>query len=686
VNTNSPFERNSDLIPNNERTTLYLEGAFDVGGGIEAYGELLMNRRETSTNGFRQVWTYLYSYNYSCRFTQYAETGAICYEGGDPFSAGWQGLAGLSPTVTTDHADSQQTVDYARVVAGLRGEFQGWLGPLNWDFYYQGSRSDGSYTDDRLLADAVYSSEGRSDSLRGPGAADDGTLARGIIAPNSIPRPTASCVGYVTPISNRACIDVDWMSAALNNGQGFTAAEEAFLYDRETGETEYTQHYYEASITGDIFTLPAGNVGAAFGIVHREDEILDTPGELTLAGNAWNSSASGITRGSDTTQEVFGELAIPILRGSSFAESLEATISGRYTDVESSGTASTYKVGLAWQITSEWLLRATQGTSFRAPALFELYLAGESSFPSQRAIDPCIGWGQALTDGDIPQRVADNCAADGIPDDYTGAGASATSFRSGGAGLLEPETSEARVLGIVWTPRFADLQVALDYFEIEVEDEVATLGAAQIVYGCYNSASFPTDPLCTLFTRSPINLIDEVYNSFLNINSQVNRGIDLTVRYGHDFSFGNFTTQAQFTYQLEDETSLFSGTTTDPNGSSGDPMFVGSIDFSLERGDWTAFWRAQLIGETDDSNFSSGGTLLTRYDIEGEFTTYHSASLSREFDNFSLLLGVANIFDQEPPSVTTLGAATQSAVGPSLLASQYDYIGRRAFLRVTADF
>mgnify|MGYP000712387472 CR=1 FL=1 len=61
--------------------------------------------------------------------------------------------------------------------------------------------------------------------------------------------------------------------------------------------------------------------------------------------------------------------------------------------VDSYGDDTTYKVGLNWQITDSWRFRATQGTSFRTPALYELYLADQTSFIGQRFIDPCINWG-----------------------------------------------------------------------------------------------------------------------------------------------------------------------------------------------------------------------------------------------------------------------------------------------------
>ena len=54
----------------------------------------------------------------------------------------------------------------------------------------------------------------------------------------------------------------------------------------------------------------------------------------------------------------------------------------------------------------------------------------------------------------------------------TGGTITATVISGGGFGVLEAETSESNTIGIVWTPGFANLSVSLDYFDIQVDDQV----------------------------------------------------------------------------------------------------------------------------------------------------------------------------------------------------------------------
>jgi len=647
-NANHPFLQEATLIPEVERGTVFVQGSYDITPDIEAYGELLLNRRVSKTNNYRQFWTYLNTSDH------YYNGTTMVPGAGDPFSVGFTGAAILSPTAITDHFDSKQEVNYGRFVGGVRGSFGGFASGWEWDIFAQLSRSDGDYTQDVILADGV----------------DDSAFRRG------------SCVGTTLP-SGRPCQDINWLTGDFMAGR-FTDAERAYLFDVDKGNTVYTQKALEGVVTGNLWKLPAGPIGAAFGFQYRTDEIEDTPGEITLSGNSWGLSAAGITAGDDTATEFFGELQIPVVKGLPGIEDLSITASSRWTDVDSYGDNTTYKLGLNWQITPGWRIRATQGTSFRAPALFELYLADQTSFLNQRTVDICINWAAALADGRIPQRIADNCAADGIAPDHSGNGAGAEVVTGGGKGLLEAETSEAKTIGLIWTPDFIDLSVALDYFEIEISDEVTQLGASNIVAQCYNSASFPTDPLCNLFQRNASNLITDIRDSFINIASQVNRGIDLTISYNHEFDFGRFSFNSQFSWQLEDVTALFEGVTVDTNGDIGDPDFVGNLNFRFDRADWTVNWAVDMIGKSSEAeDIGDGGGA---YKVHNEFTAYHSLSLRKKMDDWTFLGGVANLFDEAPPAVTTLALGQYNTVGTSILGSQYDYFGRRLFLSVQKKF
>ena len=663
TNQDHPFQDAASLIPKVERTTFYTDGEFEINDRVTAYGELLLNRRKTTVHNYRQFWTYMYNSNFTFA------NGLGAPGSANPLAAGWTGAQFLSPLSITDHSGSFIDVKYQRFVAGLRGNFgKSW----NWDLSFQHSHSDGNYSDDQIFNDAV--------------------------TPSYNP---ASCVGTLTDVRQVPCIDVPWLDPQFLAGN-ISPDVKKFLFGVETGNTSYTQWTVEGYATGPLMHLPAGTLNAALGVQYQYDAINDTPGPITLSGNAWGTTTAGITKGDDKTKAVFGELVVPLLHNLPAIKELTLNASLRHTNTQAYGGDTTYKLGLAWQVLPSFRVRMNQSTSFRSPALFELYLADQSSFLNQSSIDPCIGWAAALSAGTITQRTADNCAAAGIPATFAGGAASATIISGGGLGILKAETSKSKTAGFVWRPSFADLSLSVDYFDITVNNEVSQLGAQQIVTGCYNSLFYPSDPLCNLFNRIPQNAtnnatnayaIDRVHDSYINIANQKNRGYDIEMAYGFRLGPGKLSITSQHTFQIYDTSALFVSTVTDTNGQFGDPKHVGNLNFTYETGPWEYYYGIEYIGPVSNVAHHGGDTALywgstVHVVLKADAVTYHALSLTREFKAAGLkaTLGVANMFNKNPPQVTTLNLGELNTQGNSAFYSQYDWLGRRFFLNLKKAF
>ncbi|HET9159506.1 MAG TPA: TonB-dependent receptor, partial [Caulobacteraceae bacterium] len=341
-------------------------------------------------------------------------------------------------------------------------------------------------------------------------------------------------------------------------------------------------------------------------------------------------------------------------------------------------------------------------TSFRAPALFELFLADQTDFLPQRAVDPCIGWGAALIAGTISQRVADNCAdpngpGGGVLPTHPSGGSSAEIHTSGGLGDLDPETSASTVWGVVWTPKFADLSVAVDYYDIHVKNEVTTLNN-NVPLACYSSLNFPTDPVCDLFVRNPgTERIDLIIDKYINISDQRNRGLDVSVRYRRPLFWNtDLTLDGQFTWRLQDTIALFADNEVDNKGRFGYPQFTGNLDATFSHGPWRFLYGAQLIGpqsEMKDYGQPTVTIYTTPYLVQAraDFQAIHHASVTYNFnERTQIIVGVSNIFDTPPPAVTTVsqGLGLYNTIGVSLLNSQYNegFLGRRGFVRLSKKF
>ncbi len=647
---NSPKFLEGHAISAVERMSLYGRADFTLFDSVDWMTEAVITRRELDHKAWRQF------------FPQIASANG--YDVPGPYTA--SGFAstiipGLGPTqitqpVTIWPADLQNTVDYYYVRSQLSGDFvlPGWTWTLNASH----SRSDAEYSG------------------------------------NEIMKETAGDWNFVSP------------SDGLYHGPAYNPFDPAFLsgnwsqatYDVLTavpvGTTTYEQTTVQGVLAGDVFELPAGPLGVAVGAEWRTFEIDDTPDPREQRDEFWSSSSAQITRGKDTVAEAFVEANVPLLRGLPFIEELTLDGSARIFDYDSYGSDSVWKAGLNWQVIPSIRIRGTQGTSYRAPALYELFIGNLTGFQIQTAIDPCIDWGNSSN-----ANIQANCAAEGIPANYTGlGGSSATVITGGGAGVLDAETSEARTLGFIWTPDFLDLSIAIDYFDIEINDQVAQLGPLAILRGCYGAPVYP-NAFCDLFERNGNTTVDAYHistinDSYINVNSQTTRGIDITLRYEHEFDFGDLSIDLSATHTMEDVVNLFDPNiasgfeTNDFGGTIGDPEWVADAAIQLRQGDMTYSWFVDYIGPTDNEVFFDdiqpyfGLNSRIINSIDPWFS--HDVSVRWRDDHMTVTGGISNVFDAQPPVISFGGG--QRLQNYALAATQYDLRGRTFFVRLGYDF
>lgn len=646
--TTDPRLRSRTAISPVERTTFTANGSFDLTATTELYAELMLNRRESSQSNWRQLFPTIHFNNPNNIFRV-----------GNP-----KGYApGFGRSIILLPFDSAQTVNYSRLVVGAKGTVPdiGFLKGWDWDLVGQYAKSDGEYGSDFIYNDRVLATTGA----------------------------TACNVALLTSATACPAGGVDYFRRSAVETGTFSPEEAAFLFGYETGQTDYTHQFIEATVSGSLFSLPAGNFGAAIGVQFRKEEIDDKPGEQARTSNSWGLTSAGRTAGSDTIKEVFAELEVPIFKGLPIAESLTLNFSSRYSDYESYGGNSTYKVGLNWQVLPSIRLRISDGTSFRAPSLYELYLANQSSFLGQSSIDPCIKWGENES-----SLTAANCAKDGIPPDYSALGTgSATIFTGGGKDNLKAETASSRNIGVIFTPSFVNLNIAIDYFDLMVENQVDQFGAGNIVTACYALPNFPNNDACSLFQRdrdpkSPSRWsILSVKNNYINIQKQAQRGLDLTTRFVHEFTDSKLTIDSEFSWILDWTTAYTTKAEIERNGRLAFPDFNGEINVRLDKGDWTYFWGMDFVGKSSETGYyeqdiytSYRSTLVPYYSKQfAEFQVTHNASIRKKFDKWTAQIGVQNLFDERPPFISTGGPAR---VGNTALTSSYDSIGRRMFVNI----
>ena len=644
---NDPRFGQGYILDQQERTSLYEHSNFSF-GGVDWTTEVLFTNRQTTAHNWRQFFPLIGSSNLYDVPGKY-NANAFAHNG----------VAEVEP-VTLWPSNQSIDVKYYYLTTGLKGGFgtTGYLSNWSWDVDANFSRSEGTYSKNEILKETAGDANFKS---------ADG-LYHG---PNYNP------------------FDPNFLAG------NYSKATFDMLTGYSHGKTIYDQTTVTGGVTGDLFRLPAGPVGIAVGAEYRHFKINDTPDIGSQKGLFWGTTGAVVTKGKDTVVEEYAETNIPILKGLPGVESLNLDGSGRWFNYDSYGSNNVWKAGLNWQVIPMIRFRGTKGTSYRAPALYELFLGNQTGFLSQTAIDPCINWGNSTN-----VNIQKNCAAAGIPANYPGVGSSATITTAGGFGKLKAESSQSSTLGVIFTPAFLDLSIAIDYFDITVHNEVASLNALTILGGCYGAPVFP-NAFCSLFKRnSPAaltnaNQVTTVEADYLNVNEQATRGIDYDVRYEHEFNFGKVLADLKATQTTQDLQQLFAPTvssgfnTNDFNGSSGDPKWVADAEFQLKKADLTYTWFSHYVGSTNNKNFANPqipyqGKTVNQIITASDWWS-HDLSVRWQGDRLTITGGVQNIFDAQPPLVSSNGGA-QRLQNIALAGTQYDYLGRTFFIRVGTKY
>lgn len=191
---------------------------------------------------------------------------------------------------------------------------------------------------------------------------------------------------------------------------------------------------------GDLFELPAGALKLAIGAESRwesyRESFLNGAGLREVASNR-------------DVQSVFAEVLLPVFSSANRRpgfERLQLSAAARYDDYGGLGSSFDPKVGVLWSPIPDLALRASFGTSFRAPLLSETTGSYIAVYTQARFLyaDPTQASGTAL-------------------------------ITQGFAPGIRPETSRTWTFGGELTPRFAPgLTLSANYYAIRFSDRIAS--------------------------------------------------------------------------------------------------------------------------------------------------------------------------------------------------------------------
>lgn len=434
-----------------------------------------------------------------------------------------------------------------------------------------------------------------------------------------------------------ACVPVN----LFGDGSPNEAAKRYFL-GTSVLDSQFDQRVVAASISGDVWELPAGTVSVAGGAEYRTSKVQAVADPISqVNGFAFGNPKS--LAGEQKVKEAFAEVALPILRDKPGFRALNFDAAVRATDYSGSGNVVTWKGGLTWDINESVRLRTTRSRDIRAPNLGELFGTSNVNFVTVR--DPFRGGATV----NVPEITRGNP-------------------------VLDPEEADTLTAGIVLTPGFLPgFRFSVDYYDIQFDNAVTILTSQDTLNRCFAGN---TD-LCQYAERNAAGVLTQMVRTQVNVAKATTSGYDLEAGYSFEAGGGSVTIRALATYV--DELSTANGSVKiDRAGEVGGtnvglPNWRYNISGTWERGPLTLYGQYRYVG---GGNYDNTFTASDINDNSVDSASY--VDLSAQYSlvddgsrQIQLFAAVNNVLDEDPPLTPS-----NSFVSFQTNAVLYDVIGR----------
>ncbi|MCC7461546.1 MAG: TonB-dependent receptor [Gammaproteobacteria bacterium] len=475
---------------------------YDLTDDLHAFAQIAYTKIH-SYNQFRQPLFNNYTFSYSNPFLLATQ---------EPYRSMFLG----SPTATLrvsellqNNPRSTQDTKAHLVFAGLEGK----LGArFDWEINITNSRSI-------IQANDLFNFD-RGRLAAALDAVDVGLVTTGTANGQIACRATVDYTGHAANPNYAGCVPLN-----IFGGQPGQASLD-YLYETTFNRNRTQQDTADVAITGAPFDNWAGPVKTALSVEYRRlrwDAVTNTDPSAradcagigaglncTPSTALWfNNTMGPVPQVSQTVKEAALEVGFPLLADLPAARNLDFTGAVRHTNYDTSGSVTTWKAGLSWNINDQIRLRATRSRDIRAPNLFDLFTS-----------------------------VQVNCSFSGT-DPLTGGTFTNLCNTQGSNPDLKPEIGNTSTVGIVLTPSMLPgFSLAVDYFKIDVGSVIllqqgwsnATLNYCNQVRG--------NAPVCALISRAnwtdtnwATNPITAFASQNVNVAELNTHGIDVEAGY-----------------------------------------------------------------------------------------------------------------------------------------------------------
>ncbi len=482
-------------------------------------------------------------------------------------------------------------------------------------------------------------------------------------------------IGYL----NSGAVDGPKLLAGITNGTlnpfglqdaaGKAYLDSIGLNGQKLRVSKSTYTGVELTLNKAVMKLPAGDLGMAVGFDFHRDTTEDTKTDLgNIATYAGSAPSHG--QGARNVAALYAELEIPITK------ELTANVAVRDDHFSDFGNTVNPKASFRYQPNQVVMFRGSANTGFRAPTLFDRYgyrLPGATTTTGAAWDDPvqCPGPTPAVagTGKALPGLVSATVCNVKLPK------------QTGSNAELVPETSVGGTLGMVVEP-MKNLTVSLDYWRITMDKMLANLPEQAYFLN-------PTK-YADLFVRDATGKLLYIKNVTMNLGGQKAAGLDLAANYTLPTQdWGMFKVSLNGTYLTQFDNQLEKGGEWASNigrfglASNGTTSSLPIITFRWKhtlalnwtKGDWSA-----QITQNYNTGYHDQNLVAAQYfrDIK-PYQVFNLTGTYRGFKNFTIVAGITNLFDVNPPVTNHNGYN-------GYLSSAASPIGRAFNTRITYTF
>jgi outer membrane receptor protein involved in Fe transport len=343
---------------------------------------------------------------------------------------------------------------------------------------------------------------------------------------------------------------------------------------------------------GTLYSAPSGDINVAGGLEYRSETLVSSKDPNSLNRNIAVGNFNGPgSSGRRYVYSYYGELDLPIL-GSKWSfplgRGLDVVLSERYDQYTLFGSAAKPKIAVRYKPFEDLTIRGTYAEGYVVPSLSELF-GTTVVFQGAGLVDP-------LHPG-VPIN----------PEVIQGANTK-----------LKPQNSYSYYLEALWTPDSKNdpngwfhwlngFTAYIDWFQIELRNYIASIGAQQILD---SPGTFPG-----AVTRGANGLPTVVHSGFQNVGTFLVDGIDFGGSYiTKEFNWGKLDLEANATYIYNYADKHFVGADqgTFQVWTRDDTADASGPDFKLNA---SAFYSKTLFGQ---DTFRTG-LVLHYQDSEADF-------------------------------------------------------------------